>query len=60
MERLVKRYDIIYADPPWQFKVWGEGGNDRRYCHCNEHVGWVVFGDQVPFSIRLPPKMKNK
>lgn len=24
-----KKYDIIYADPPWQYKVWSEKGKGR-------------------------------
>ena len=24
-----KKYNIIYADPPWQFKVWSKKGNGR-------------------------------
>ena len=24
-----KKYNIIYADPPWQFKVWSNKGMDR-------------------------------
>lgn len=24
-----KRYDIIYADPPWQYKVWSDKGKGR-------------------------------
>lgn len=22
-------YSIVYADPPWQFRTWGDGGKDR-------------------------------
>lgn len=25
----MKKYDIIYADPPWQFKVWSKKGSGR-------------------------------
>ena len=24
-----KKYDIIYADPPWAFRVWSERGQGR-------------------------------
>ena len=24
-----KKYQIIYADPPWQYKVWSKKGNGR-------------------------------
>jgi N6-adenosine-specific RNA methylase IME4 len=24
-----KRFDVIYADPPWPFATWGEGGKGR-------------------------------
>ena len=24
-----KKYDIIYADPPWSFKTYSEKGKDR-------------------------------
>lgn len=30
----VKQYDVIYADPPWQFKVWSNKGIGRSAeCH---------------------------
>ena len=25
----MKKYQIIYADPPWQYKVWSKKGNGR-------------------------------
>ena len=31
-----KKYDIIYADPPWAFKVWsgkGQGRSAERHYH---------------------------
>lgn len=24
-----RKYDVIYADPPWQFKVWSKKGGGR-------------------------------
>lgn len=24
-----RKYDVIYADPPWQFKVWSNKGVGR-------------------------------
>ena len=24
-----KKYNIIYADPPWQFKNWSDKGKER-------------------------------
>jgi site-specific DNA-methyltransferase (adenine-specific) len=29
VESVVKKYNIIYADPPWQFKVWSNRGMSR-------------------------------
>ena len=29
MERVERKYNIIYADPPWQFRVWSNKGMDR-------------------------------
>jgi len=29
MENVRKKYDIIYADPPWQYKVWSKKGAGR-------------------------------
>jgi len=29
MSGKVKKYDIIYADPPWQYKVWSRKGAGR-------------------------------
>lgn len=26
MENVKKKYDIIYADPPWEYRVWGKKG----------------------------------
>ena len=25
----MKKYKIIYADPPWKYKVWSTNGNKR-------------------------------
>lgn len=25
----MKKYNIIYADPPWKYKVWSDRGNAR-------------------------------
>lgn len=27
-----KKYQIIYADPPWEYKVWSVNGNKRSAC----------------------------
>ena len=29
MESVIKRYNVIYADPPWQFRVWSNKGMSR-------------------------------
>jgi N6-adenosine-specific RNA methylase IME4 len=29
MKRDVGKYEVIYADPPWQFRVWSAKGNGR-------------------------------
>ena len=29
MDNKNKKYSIIYADPPWQYKVWSKKGNGR-------------------------------
>lgn len=29
MDNKNKKYNIIYADPPWQYKVWSKKGNGR-------------------------------
>lgn len=29
MDRVTKKYAIIYADPPWQYKVWSKKGIGR-------------------------------
>jgi len=29
----MKKYQIIYADPPWTFKAWSEDGWDKRSKH---------------------------
>jgi site-specific DNA-methyltransferase (adenine-specific) len=26
-----KKYNIIYADPPWRFETYSEGGKERHY-----------------------------
>jgi N6-adenosine-specific RNA methylase IME4 len=28
----MKKYQIIYADPPWSYKVWSVNGNKRSAC----------------------------
>jgi len=30
----MKKYQIIYADPPWHFKVYSEKGHNERYRGC--------------------------
>lgn len=30
----MKKYQIIYADPPWHFKVYSERGHNERYRGC--------------------------
>lgn len=29
MESEIKRYDLIYADPPWYYRVWSDKGKGR-------------------------------
>lgn len=29
MESVVKKYNVIYADPPWKFKIWSDKGSGR-------------------------------
>lgn len=29
LEPTGRRYQVILADPPWEYKTWGEGGTDR-------------------------------
>lgn len=29
MKEKIKKYDIIYADPPWQYRVWNKKGAGR-------------------------------
>ena len=34
-----KKYDIIYADPPWKYKTWNlksGGSTAERHYHCME------------------------
>jgi N6-adenosine-specific RNA methylase IME4 len=35
MESGAKKYNIIYADPPWDYKVWGHKG--KRGCAVNHY-----------------------
>ena len=28
----MKKYQIIYADPPWSYRVWSKNGNKRSAC----------------------------
>jgi N6-adenosine-specific RNA methylase IME4 len=29
MEKVSRKYDIIYADPPWEYRVWSKKGSGR-------------------------------
>jgi len=40
MEKVSKKYDIIYADPPWEYRVWGKK-NRQHGCQPLQHA---VFG----------------
>lgn len=46
----MKKYNIIYADPPWKFKVWKEGmkGNTRS---ASVHYPVMDNGDLLSFHI---------
>jgi N6-adenosine-specific RNA methylase IME4 len=45
------KYNIIYADPPWKFKVWREGmkGNRRS---ASRHYSVMEYKDLLDFPIR--------
>ena len=34
-----KKYNIIYADPPWQYKVYSEKGMGRS---AESHYPWIM------------------
>jgi len=38
-----KRYDVIYADPPWRFKTWSERGKGKsaeKHYQCQD-LNWI-------------------
>jgi N6-adenosine-specific RNA methylase IME4 len=63
----MKKYQIIYADPPWKYYVWSEDkknaqGNAKRYYEtmtiediCNLKVGDIADKDCKLFLWATPP-----
>ena len=47
----MKKYNIIYVDPPWKFKVWKEGmkGNTRS---ASKHYSVMDFQELLDFPIQ--------
>lgn len=64
-----KRYNIIYADPPWAFRAWSKKGNDRsaeRHYHTMSiddikalPVGKIADKDCVLFMWATFPTIGN-
>jgi hypothetical protein len=47
----MKKYKIIYADPPWSYQNGGVPEGTE---------GWDVWGDEVESDIALTPKNQSK
>ena len=45
----MKEYQIIYADPPWTYKVWSVSGNKRSAC---QHYPTMTKEELQRFPIR--------
>lgn len=47
MEKVSRKYDVIYADPPWEYKVWSKKGNGRSAeAHYNtQSLGYLALID---------------
>jgi hypothetical protein len=37
----MKKYNIIYADPPWEYRVWSQKGKGRSA------EGWDCIGNEI-------------
>lgn len=44
-----KPYDVILADPPWDFETWSENGNGRSAC---QHYKTMSFEDICSLSVQ--------
>ena len=44
-----KKYNVIYADPPWAFRVWSEKGKERS---ADKHYSCMTLDDlkQMPVN----------
>lgn len=45
MESVLKKYKVLYADPPWHFSVWSEKGNTRSAAHHYSTQQWQYLAD---------------
>ena len=47
MERANRKYDIIYADPPWEYKVWSEktAGRTASRHYTTRSLGYLACMD---------------
>lgn len=43
-----KKYDIIYADPPWTFKTYSEKGKEKKSAECHYKRLYFVSLGYIP------------
>jgi N6-adenosine-specific RNA methylase IME4 len=43
------RFDVIYADPPWQFETWSDNGMDR---HAANHYPTMTTADIAAMAVQ--------
>lgn len=52
MEKVSKKYDIIYADPPWEYRVWGRKnvGSTAVNHYNTQSLGYLACMDIASLS----------
>lgn len=52
-----KKYSIIYADPPWQYKVWSNKGNSLK--RVSRSVQQVILS-KIEEHSKKPNEVRNR
>lgn len=52
-----KKYSIIYADPPWQYKVWSNKGNPLK--RVSRSVQQVILS-KIEEHSKKPSEVRNR
>lgn len=47
--KCTRKWKVIYADPPWEFKNWSEKGEDRN---ANQHYNTMAIDDLMAMPVK--------